>query len=223
MDAPAQRTDGAGALMAAFLKGNLPGPSAPSPLPSGPLMSLRAYASLTAAPRKAQPRGTRVTVRSFDIFSNMLEEATGHELPEPIKKILPDHMYTEYDDGREQYIFRGGEKDFRLEAQVDPARQSPDYGRGERLLHETYLPGVAARDAKRPSERSAAWINRSGTLYGYPIANSNMAVGDQTEVQFGKRVGDDQTWGWKDGPRFAPWPWIDHLRDSLAQAPRNTR
>lgn len=108
--------------MATFLKGNLPGPGSPAPLPSGPLMSLRAYASLAAAPRKAQPPGTRVTVRSFDIFSDMFERATGRELPESVKKIAPDHMFTEYDDGREQYIFRGGEKNLRLEAQVDPAR-----------------------------------------------------------------------------------------------------
>lgn len=209
--------------MATLLKGALPARGLPIMPASGPLMPLRAYTSRAAAPRKTPAPGTRVTVRSFDIASDYLSKTTGQELPPWAKRLTADHMYTEYDDGREQYIFRGGESHGRLDAQVDPARRSPDYGRGDRVLYETFLPGVAARDAKRPAERSAAWINRSGTLYGYAIANSNMAVGDQTEIQFGKRIGDDQTWGWKDGPRFAPWPWLDRLADSLARAPRKPR
>ena len=209
--------------MATVLKGVMPVQGAAAQRVSAPLMTLREYAALEAAPKKAPHAGTRVTVRSFDVLSDNLAKATGHPLPSFVKARLPDHMYTEYDDGREQFIFRGGPSGGKLKVQVDPARQSPDFGRGDRVLYETFLPGVTARDAKRPAERSAAWINRSGTLYGGPIANSNLAVGDQTEVQFGKRVGDHQTWGWRDGPRFAPGPWLDRLSDSLARAPRKSR
>lgn len=132
-------------------------------------------------------------------------------------------MYTEYDDGREQYIFRGGPSGMQLKAQVDPARRSPDYGRGDRLVYETFLPGVTAAQAKRPAERTAAEINRSGTVYGGFWSNSNLAVGDQTQAQFGHRVGDRETPGWRDGPRLRPGTLFKRRAVTDVQTSRRSR
>ncbi len=87
----------------------------------------------------------------------------------------------------------------------------------------TFLPGVSAKEAKRPAERTVAEINRSGTLYGGFWSNSNLAVGDQTKSQFGHRVGDRQTSGWQDGPRLAPSALFKRLTMPDAQSPRKPR
>ena len=208
--------------MATFLKGTLPMRLADKRL-TGPLMTLRDYAALGSAPRKVDRPGTHVRVRSFDVVSDNLAKATGYELQPWAKSRSPDHMYTEYDDGREQYVFRAGPSGLKLKAQVDPARRSPDYGRGDRVLYETFLPGVSAKEAKRPAERTAAEINRSGTPYGGFWSNSNLAVGDQTQAQFGHRVGDSQTSGWRDGPRLAPSALFKRLTTPDAQSPRKSR
>ena len=184
--------------MAAFLKGNLPGPSAPSPLPSGPLMSLRAYASLTAAPRKAPIQGTMMRVRAYDI---------------PWLIGSDEHMYTEYDDGAESYIFRGGPTVRGLAARVDPAPASPDFGRGGRILYQQLMPGIPARDAKIPAERFRDRINRENLPYLGWVSNSNYAASRQVEDQTGYRPGDDLTPGWAPSllpvaPSQPPWGWL---------------
>ena len=144
-------------------------------------------ALLARAPRQAT---TRVTVRSYDI----------PWLPGP-----HEHMYAEYDDGQEQYIFRGGPTRQGVRATVTPARQSRDFGRGQRVLYEAEVPG-SAREAVWPARRMARRMEDAGAPYGGAWSNSNSAVGDLTEAQLGVRVGDRLTPGW-DTPirRFPSW------------------
>jgi hypothetical protein len=153
----------------------------------GPLMSLEGHAALAAAPKLAG--GTRVTVEAYPI-----EESAN----------LADHMFIQYDDGRDQYIYRGGDRPPWLHAQVTPADQSPDYGRGKRTLYETFLPGVPAQQSIRPAQADAQRINDAGIPYGFVQENSNSLVGDFTERQYGRRVGDGHTWGYAPLPVFGP-------------------
>jgi hypothetical protein len=133
---------------------------------------------LAQAPKK--PPGTQVTIRAY-----------------PIRKIggIADHMYEEYDDGREQYIYRGGPRDGLLHAEVTPARASRDYGQGTRVLDEHFIPAVPASDAIRSAEADARRVNASRTRYGVIADNSNTLIGNHSARRFGERAGDAQTIG----------------------------
>lgn len=150
------------------------------------------------APAQAAPR-TRVTVSSYDVPSKWLER-WGYELRPWAKRLSPDHMYVEYDDGREQYIFRGGPSGPFLGAEVTPARRSKDHGRGERVLHRADLPGQTAREAIRPAQAAARQVNGAGQPYLVFGSNSNSVVGDLTAEQLRHRVGDRQTPGYRPEP-----------------------
>jgi hypothetical protein len=195
VDAPPQRADGEGALMARMLDGRVAMPTANS-IGTGPWLTLKDYVALAKAPR----RNTQVTVRSFDVPSGWSKALTGRPLKPDVKAHSPDHMFVEYDDGQEQFIARGGPRGVFLNAQINPARRSPDYGRGERVLFQTTLPGQSARRAIRPAQEAARQINGSGQPYLVFGSNSNSFVGDLTEAQFGRRIGDIQT------PGYRPWP-----------------
>jgi len=154
----------------------------------GPLMSLQDHAALEMAPKlpvagppPLRPSdGTHVTIEAY-----------------PAQAGLPaDHMFADYDDGATRYIYRGGDRVPWLHAQVDPAAQSPDYGKGERALYSTFLPGVTADQAVAPARIDAQQNNDAHRLYGYTVTNSNSLIGDFTQKQFGRRVGDARTWGY---------------------------
>jgi hypothetical protein len=197
MDAAARRADGAGALMATILNSAGWMPTRSGGLPSGPLLTTREAAALRAAPKRSP--STEVTVRAYPV------KIAGVPL------LGLEHMYTEYDDGRDQYISRGGPSWHGLHAQVDPARESPDYRRGTRVVHQTELPGLAAAEAVWPARRNAVRVEASHAPYAGLYSNSNSVVGDQMEDQFGHRVGDRRTPGWNH--RIATFP------ERLRQAP----
>jgi hypothetical protein len=150
--------------------------------------------TLAGGPAGRSPPGTHVTVRSYDVISNMLGKH-GYELQPWAKAIAPDHEFVEYDDGRERYIYRGGPRKGRLTADVTPAERSRDNGRGERVLYSTFLPGVPAREAIKPAQTVGREIRASRQPYLVFDSNSNSAVGDVTERQFGRRIGDGHTPG----------------------------
>lgn len=188
--------------MATIISGVLPTPRGGGGL-AGPVQSLKDYADLGRAPKK--PTSTQVTVRSYDVPGRWYSQLTGRELPGWVKDISPDHMYAEYDDGRERYIYRGGPRGALLSARVDPARESPDDGRGERVLYRTELPGRTARQAIQPAREAAEHINRSGQPYLVFGSNSNSVIGDWTAEQLGHRVGDRQTPGYRPSAPLSPY------------------
>lgn len=165
-----------------------PAQAAPKRLAVHPL-SLEERVTLATAPRRS---GTDVAVRAYRVRPSNSE-----------------HMYVEYDDGRDQFIFRGGPSLHGVHAEVTPAQASRDRGRGERVLYRTRLPGVTASDAVRPARVEADRVERSGAPYRVWTSNSNGLVGDLTEAQFGRRVGDARTPGWRDPieppPDFSRW------------------
>jgi hypothetical protein len=183
--------------MATILNGAGGMPTRLGGLPGGPLLTMREAAALQAAPKK--PPGTQVTVRAFPV------KIAGVPL------FGREHMYTEYDDGQDQYISRGGPSWHGVHAQVDPARDSPDYGRGTRVVHQTELPGMTAAEAVWPARRNAVRVEASQAPYAGLYSNSNSVVGDQMEDQFGYRVGDGKTPGWN--RRIVTFP------ERLRQAP----
>ncbi|MFZ5720314.1 MAG: hypothetical protein ACOY5Y_12740 [Pseudomonadota bacterium] len=156
-------------------------------------------ALLARAPRKD---GTRVTVRAYDI-----PRITG-----PLGQLTPDHMYVEYDDGRDQLIARGGPNDnagaalsdeWTVTAGVTSARKSRDYGRGGRVLFQGFLPGQTAQQAAAPARAHAEEVNQGRRRYGWG-ANSNSYAADVVERLFGVRPGDSQTPGYRQRLRDAP-------------------
>lgn len=191
--------------MATIINGALPASRALAD-PGAAVMSLKDYASLHVAPKVAP--STKVTVRSYDVPGSWFAKVTGRQLPGWAKAISPDHMYVEYDDGQEQYIYRGGPRGPLLSARVDPARASPDHGRGERVLHRTELPGQTARQAIRPAQQAARQINGAGQPYLVFGSNSNSVIGDLTADQLGRRIGDRQTPGYRPNmlPPYLPIP-----------------
>lgn len=179
-------------------------------------LSLREQIELAAAPRGPKPPydrpgpRTRVTTYSYDI-----PRAKGW-LPRHGWAGGPDHMYVEFDDGRETLIARGGPKG-RLEtvqAQVTPAGDSIDRGQGERVMFRGELPGQTAREATRAAQAHAEGVNRGFNRYGLR-SNSNSYAADVVEDLFGVRPGDFQTWGHRrrlvDTPP-KPTPYTDALR-----------
>lgn len=166
------------------------GPPREDPLAFRP-MSIKDHLDLARAPKKP---GTQVTVWAYSAV---------------FRGSPKDHMYVEYDDGREQYIYRGGPSWHGVHAQVTPARESPDYRKGERVLYRTDLPGVTAKDAIKPVQAEAGRVERSRAPYGVLTSNSNGVVADGTQAQFGFRVGDRDTPGWRsripDIPNLDRW------------------
>lgn len=153
--------------------------------------------------RVSQPsrqNGTWVRVKAYDIAG---------QNGGPASKQHPDHMFIEYDDGNRQIIARGGPsaqgKQFfvdhltgrlTVKAEVGPAETSPDYRRGERLLYETFVPYKSAQEVSEVARQEMRRVNQGRDRYGAD-RNSNSYVGNVTERQFGRRIGDDQTWGYQ--------------------------
>ena len=108
-----------------------------NPFQSGILLSPQELAALAQAPRRA-PR-TEITVRAKNVHAPF-------GIPTPY-----DHMFETFDDGQDQYIYRGGPQGLLLHAQVDPLEQSPDYGADSRVLSRRYLYGKSAAQAVRPA------------------------------------------------------------------------
>lgn len=145
--------------------------------------------------------GTPVTVRAFDVPAGWL--GIDRDIPGS-----PDHMFIEYDDGRSRYIYRGGPQEradgsWALRARVDRAEQSPDFGRGQRVISETFLPGLTAQQAALPARKDALEVNRRNRDYLGINDNSNTVIGDYTGKQYGRRAGSLSTWGHQ-----LPRPWI---------------
>jgi hypothetical protein len=138
----------------------------------GPLMSLGDQAAVEKAPKLP---GTTVTVEAYPVGPSF----------DPA-----NHMYVQFDDGRERYIYRGGpNSDGSLGAGVVPAHLSRDYGKGQDL-YQTFLPNVSAVQAIRPAQADADRINGSDNPYAALTSNSNSIVGDYTARQYGHRVGN---------------------------------
>ena len=174
---------------------------------NAPAGSLAAPAHLTPRERVALARaptkrpGTRVTVRAYDI---------------PWLPGKAEHMFVEYDDGRERLIARGGPShlgdalsgNLRVVAGVTPARESRDDGQGGRVLHSGFLPDVAATDAAARARTHAAQLARDNRSYS-ARSNSNSFAADVAEDLFGVRPGDRLTPGYdrrlKDAPRVRPY------------------
>lgn len=156
-----------------------------------PLMGAADHINLVKAPKKS---GTKVNVQSYDVISSKLEPF-GYELQPWAMRISPDHMYIKYDDGKDEYIFRGGPKWPLLNARVDPSPQSPDYRKGERVLYSGELAGQTAQQAAGVARSEAKRLNDGQHVYLGLGSNSNTAVGDVTERQLGRRIGDRQTPG----------------------------
>lgn len=167
---------------------------------------VRNHAVLKVLPKAAKaagPPGTRVTVKGYDIASQ------GRPWLKFLDPVLSDHMYVEYDDGREPLIARGGPSSqglafwrdgltgkLRTAAEVTAARQSKDFGRGERILAQTFIPGRTAREVAQPAYEKAAQAGRGNNLYGYRV-NSNSYAADAAEPTFGRRIGDEDTPGYE--------------------------
>lgn len=160
--------------------------------------------ALRKKPGAAGPPGTRVTVKAYDIASQ------GRPWLKFLDPMLSDHMYVEYDDGRAPLIARGGPSArglvpfvrdgltgrLRTQAGVTPAHQSEDFGRGGRILAQTFIPGRTAREVAQPAREKAAQAMRGNNLYGYRV-NSNSYAADAAEPTFGRRIGDEDTPGYE--------------------------
>jgi len=166
------------------LGGLLGGVRQANPLQDGILLSPQEQAALAGAPRRPD---TEITVRAKRVG---------------IIGGSADHMFETFDDGLHRYIFRGGPSWPFLHAQVDPMEESPDFHADSRVLYRTHLPGQTAEQAIAPAQRDAARINSYGSPYGGFTSNSNTVIGDFTERQYGRRIGDKRTVGY-DG-RFGP-------------------
>lgn len=162
--------------------------------------------SLSKAPRRTGP-GTMVTVRSYEVPKWPLDD---------------EHMYVEYDDGREQLIARGGPSaeggalvkgalrdDLHVVGGVAPAHLSKDFAQGERVMLQGFLPGVTAQEAAIPARLVARRLDRDPRRYRRG-SNSNSYAADAVEPLFGMRPGDVFTPGWDtrlgSAPRVQPMP-----------------
>jgi hypothetical protein len=162
-----------------------------SPFQEGITLPPQALAALQNAPKR--PPGTEVTIEGKPVRVLGVRLDALNPLGPPI-----EHMFETYDDGRQQFIHRGEPQGGYLHGRVDPARQSPDYGQGERVLFRRFLPNVSAADAIKSAQADDAEVNRSKIPYGLIATNSNSLMSDHTLKRYGKRVGDDATPGWTD-------------------------
>ncbi|WP_430425585.1 hypothetical protein [Phenylobacterium sp.] len=178
---------------------DVPPPRSTGALTTGSPLSLETWAALQAAPRKTVPQGTMVTVRSY----NIPRKNGAPRMPRIVEDAYPEHMYVELDDGHEQLIARGGPKtsagaalsdEWTVSGGVGPARDSRDYGKGERVVQRGFLPDVGAQRAAEVARRLAADLARDPRRYG-ANANSNSYAADVTEALTGQRPGDGRTWG----------------------------
>ena len=155
----------------------------PSAAPAGP--PVRALAP-GERPSKA---GARVTVRAYDVLSPSRRQFA----------LWPDHQYAVIEDGKSQFIARGGpDRDPRrpgevrlpyLDAKVTPATKSLDHGRGGRVLYEGVAPGQSAAEvAGRVSDRMARATAQRPPYLGV-ISNSNTALANAMQPELGFRVG----------------------------------
>lgn len=160
----------------------------------GPALSLRDMADLQAAPRRApeprrEPDGTTVRVRSYEVA----------RLP-----VGREHMYVEYDDGRDHLVARGGPAQQglgvilggeRIRAGVSPASEALDDDRGGRVLMTRFIPGKTAQELARPAVELGRDLQERPRRYRPLTRNSNSYAADVAEPLFGRRPGDWQTPG----------------------------
>jgi hypothetical protein len=184
-------------------------PLAPKPKDSF-AMTPAEHAALLLAPKKPAPKpsgpGTTVTVRAY---------------PVAVSANLKDHMFESYDDGRSQYIYRAGpdwpNSPF-IRAQATPAPQSPDYGKGTRVIDQEFLPGLPAKVAFHSAEQDARAVNRRHPVYGVIDSNSNSVAADHWRRKFGRTPGDELTPGYLTTPRPLPFgPPLDLSRAILGR------
>jgi hypothetical protein len=198
MDASAQRATGEGALMARLL--NAPGGAGALAPPR--YLTPKERMAMERAPR----RGTIVSVWAKPV----------HQVHDNA-----DHMWVSFDDGRKEYIARGGPNghndadraasalldDLSVMGQVDLAQHSPDFGQASRLVDRTFLPGVSADAAAADARHHAAGVNRGGNPYDW-TRNSNSFAADVFERKAGRRPGDFMTPGYEtrltEGPPVRP-------------------
>lgn len=178
----------------------------PTPLQDGPVLSMEDTVALLRAPRRRaarRPPGTTVTVRSYNI-------PRGNGLP--AWRGSPEHMYVEFDDGRRQLIARGGPNtsagaalsdEWIVTGGVTPARQNRDYGKGERVLQQSFLPDLTAEQAAEPARRRGTQLEHDRVRYG-AHANSNSFAADVAEDATSLRPGDKSTWGYRQRLDTAP-------------------
>lgn len=182
-------------------------------------LSAAEHARLAAAPRKPsiQPgrappgaSGARVTTRSYDVIGakapGLRRQLQKWNVWSKIEPYLPDHQYTEFKDGRESYIVRGGPAGLALNTMVTPSARSPDYRTGGRIIFEGFVPGKSAREAVAPVARRVREIEKSPRPYGLLWSNSNWAMAEAMEGEAGRRIGDRQTVGYDSDARPAMPP-----------------
>lgn len=157
-------------------------------------LTVQDHVAIARAPKR---RGTTVTVESYPLGF------TGG---------AADHMYAQFDDGRDSYIYRGGPgPNGRLDAGVVPAPLSRDFGKGSRVQFQTFLPDVSAAQAVAPARADAARIAASADPYLGITSNSNSVIGDFTARTYGHRVGRDR--------RYAGHGWTPGYDDDLPTEP----
>lgn len=152
---------------------------------AGPVLPLKDLAALQRAPKRRA--GTQVTARSYDI---------------PWLPGKAEHMYLEYDDGRDQLIGRGGpshlsgavDGSLRVVGGVTPARQSRDYGKGGRVVQSGFVPDMTAQQASASARALGDRLAADPRAYSYR-SNSNSFAADAFEGLFGVRPGDHLTPG----------------------------
>jgi hypothetical protein len=181
----------------------------------GSRLTLEDQRRLAAAPRKppiqegrgpAGVEGTRVTTKAYDVFGRIYPPAQKWKIWPALEPHLPDHQYTEFDDGRDRYIARGGPGGHGLHAIVTPAGQSPDHRAGGRTIYEGFAPGMTARETVGPVARRMQEIDKAGKPYGLFWSNSNWAMSEAMEGETGRRIGDRKTPGYRADARPAMPP-----------------
>lgn len=171
---------------------------------NGDRQIVRNKAHLKVAPRQDSPAapsrpGTWVRVKAYDIP----HQKWGF----PRTPISPQHMFIEYDDGGRQIIARSGPSaegarflrdglagNLRVRSAVTPARESKDYGLGDRVVFQTFIPNRTAQEVSAPARDEARRTNRADNLYGGKV-NSNSFVGGVMRATVGRGVGDQHTPG----------------------------
>jgi hypothetical protein len=200
--------------MATFINGALPASNRLDLSGDTPLLTLKELSALQRAPKRRS--GTDVTVYAYDIRN--AKGGLGSLTPERLRWRSPDHMYVQYDDGREQLLARGGParegadlvaaalaNDLAVTGGVTRAHSNRDYGKGERVMFRGFAPGMTAREAAMPAQRLAEELSRDPRSYT-ARSNSHSFAADAVEPLFGVRPGDAETWGYDRSLRTANRP-----------------